>query len=149
MFENPHRRFKFDLFRKVSIQYSILLLYITASKKLRQGFLRLGSRSDVRLELPSLLEKPSGNYQMTHIIQNPFYDKQINFNFLAAMSSSRSDVVTHCVLPSVCPFFSFSVLEVSSSPKEFQWCFKKVIIIHSTSADASPDVSSDMSEERF
>ena len=24
------------------------------------------------------------------------------------------------------PFFSFSVLEVSSSAKEFQWCFKAV-----------------------
>ena len=36
----------------------------------------------------------------------------------------------HC--HSVCPcfrpslFFSFNVLEVSSSPKEFQWCFKTV-----------------------
>ena len=51
--------------------------------------------------------------------------------FLAAMSSSRSDVVTQSVrsfvFPSVRPlFFSFSVLEVSSSPKEFQWCFKAV-----------------------
>ena len=57
--------------------------------------------------------------------------------FLAAMSSSRSDVVTQSirtfvrvsvrsfVFPSV-PFFSFSVLEVSSSPKEFKWCFKAV-----------------------
>ena len=25
------------------------------------------------------------------------------------------------------PFFSFSVIEVSSSPKEFQWCFKCVL----------------------
>ena len=52
-------------------------------------------------------------------------------NFLAAMSSSRSYVrsfvrvsVRSCFRPS--PFFSFSVLEVSSSPKEFQWCFKAV-----------------------
>ena len=49
-------------------------------------------------------------------------------SFLAAMSSSRSDVVTQFVhlfvRPSV-PFFSFSVLGVLSSPKEFQWCFKK------------------------
>ena len=48
--------------------------------------------------------------------------------FLAVMSSSRSDVVTKCVRPSVRPslFFSFCVLEVSSSPEEFQWCFKPV-----------------------
>ena len=53
--------------------------------------------------------------------------------FLAAMSSSRSDVVTQFVRlfvrSFVCvsvPFFSFSVIEVSSSPKEFQWCFKAV-----------------------
>ena len=54
--------------------------------------------------------------------------KYSNYNyqdFLAAMSSSRSDVVTQfvCVCFRVCfrpsPFFSFSVLEVSSSPKEF------------------------------
>ena len=49
--------------------------------------------------------------------------------FLAAMSSSRVDIVTQSVFLSVClsPFFSFSVLEVLSSPKEFQWCFKKVL----------------------
>ena len=53
--------------------------------------------------------------------------------FLAAMSSSRSDVVTKFVRPCVrlfvcpsVPFFSISVLEVSSRPKEFQWCFKTV-----------------------
>ena len=52
--------------------------------------------------------------------------------FLAAMSSSRSDVVTQFVRSFVfpfvrsSPFFSFSVLEVSSSPKVFQWCFKAV-----------------------
>ena len=48
--------------------------------------------------------------------------------FLAAMSSSRSDVVTQSVRPFVftSSFLSFSVLEVSSSPKEFQWCFKAV-----------------------
>ena len=43
-------------------------------------------------------------------------------SFLASMSSSRSDVVTQfvCVFvhPSI-PFFSFSVLEVSSGPKTF------------------------------
>ena len=39
------------------------------------------------------------------------------------MSSSRSDIVTKCVRPFL---FSFSVLEVSSSPEEFQWCFKAV-----------------------
>ena len=44
--------------------------------------------------------------------------------FLAAMSSSRSDVVTKFVRSCV-PFFSFSVLEVLSSPKEFQWCFRQ------------------------
>ena len=44
--------------------------------------------------------------------------------FLAAMSSSRSDVVTQFVFPCFrsSPFFSFSVLDVSSCPKEFQWC---------------------------
>ena len=68
--------------------------------------------------------------------------------FLAAMSSSRSDVVTQFVRMSVrisvCPFFSFSVLGVSSafflvlkwfnrvSRKfkgclKFQWCFKDVL----------------------
>ena len=48
------------------------------------------------------------------------------------MSSSRSDDVTKFVRPFVRPFvrshfFSFSVLGVLSSPKEFQWCFKKVL----------------------
>ena len=48
--------------------------------------------------------------------------------FLAAMSSSRSDDVTKFVRSFVrCHFFSFSVLGVLSSPKEFQWCFKKVL----------------------
>ena len=49
------------------------------------------------------------------------------------MSSSGSDIVTQFVfsfvrvfVPSP-PFFSFSVLGVLSSPKEFQWCFKKVL----------------------
>ena len=37
--------------------------------------------------------------------------------------SVRSSVFP-CFRPS--PFFSFSVLEVSSSPTEFQWCFKAV-----------------------
>ena len=56
----------------------------------------------------------------------PFIDKgKVDIlleKFLAAMSSSRSDVVTQFVRPSVrpfmfpSPFFSFSVLEVSSSP---------------------------------
>ena len=49
--------------------------------------------------------------------------------FLAAMSSSISDIVTKCVHVFVrvsVPFFSFSVLEVSSGPKEFQWWFKAV-----------------------
>ena len=47
--------------------------------------------------------------------------------FLAAMSSSRSDDVTKSVRPSVrSHFFSFGVLEVFSSPKEFQWCLKGV-----------------------
>ena len=47
--------------------------------------------------------------------------------FLAAMSSSRSDVVTQSVRSCVCPFFSFSVLGILSSLKVFQWCFKKVL----------------------
>ena len=56
--------------------------------------------------------------------------------FLAAMSSSRSDVVTQFVCLSVrsfVPFFSFSVFEVLSSPKEFQWCFKKVLSVFEVS----------------
>ena len=51
--------------------------------------------------------------------------------FLAAMSSSRSDVVTQSVCPFVSsfirssvPFFSFSDPGVLSSPIEFQLCFK-------------------------
>ena len=31
------------------------------------------------------------------------------------------------------PFFSFSVFEVLSSPKEFQWCFKKVLSVFEVS----------------
>ena len=31
-----------------------------------------------------------------------------------------------CVSVCPSPFFSFSLLEVSSSPEEFQWCFKPV-----------------------
>ena len=49
--------------------------------------------------------------------------------FLAAMSSSRSDVVTQYVFPCFrvcCRPSPFSVLEVATSPKEFQWCFKEV-----------------------
>ena len=51
------------------------------------------------------------------------------------MSSSRSDVVTQCVRPFVRSslFFSFSVFEVLSSPKEFQWCFKKVLSVFEVS----------------
>ena len=48
--------------------------------------------------------------------------------FLAAMSSSRSEDVTKFVCPSVrSHFFSFIVLGVLSSPKGFEWCFKKVL----------------------
>ena len=52
------------------------------------------------------------------------------------MSSSRSDVVTQFVRLFVCSslFFSFSVFEVLSSPKEFQWCFKKVLSVFEVSA---------------
>ena len=64
---------------------------------------------------------------------NESFDNMKNFAdrclFLAAMSSSRSDVVTKFVRPCVrvfVPFFSLSVLKVSSRPKEFQWCFKTV-----------------------
>ena len=52
--------------------------------------------------------------------------------FLAAMSSSRSDVVTQSVRSFVfpfvrpSPFFSFIVLEVSSCSKECQCCFNAV-----------------------
>ena len=40
-----------------------------------------------------------------------------------------------CVRPSVRSFlfFSFSVFEVLSSPKEFQWCFKKVLSVFEVS----------------
>ena len=53
--------------------------------------------------------------------------RRVQQSILAAMSSSRSDVVTQFVCSFVrsSPFFSFSVLGVLSSPKEFQWCFKK------------------------
>ena len=51
--------------------------------------------------------------------------------FIAAMSSLRSDVVTQFVRSS--PFFSFSVPGVLSSPKEFQWCFKKVLRVFEVS----------------
>ena len=60
---------------------------------------------------------------------NVVYSSCKYLKFLAAMTSSRSDVVTQFVCSCVCssvPFFSFSVLEVSSSPKEFQWCLKAV-----------------------
>ena len=55
------------------------------------------------------------------------------------MSSSRSDVVTQCVRPSVRSFVrsslfsSLSAFEVLSSPKEFQWCFKKVLSVFEVS----------------
>ena len=52
------------------------------------------------------------------------------------MSSSRSDVVTQFVCSCFrlfVPFFSFSVFEVLSSPKEFQWCFKKVLSVFEVS----------------
>ena len=52
--------------------------------------------------------------------------------FLAAMSSSRSDVVTQCVRLFV-PFFSFSIFGVLSSPEESQWCFKKVLRVFEVS----------------
>ena len=67
--------------------------------------------------------------------------------FLAVMSSSRSDVVTQSVCPFVrpSPFFSFSVEGVLSSPKEFQWCFKKVLRVFEVSRvfqESFTDVSS-------
>ena len=64
------------------------------------------------------------------LVLKSFIGVSRKFNlFLAAMSSSRSDVVTQSVRSFVrvsVPFFSFSVIEVSSRPKEFQWCFKAV-----------------------
>ena len=47
----------------------------------------------------------------------------------AAMSNSRSDVVTQCVSSSVRPSVPLfvSVLGVSPSPKEFQCCIKEVL----------------------
>ena len=45
------------------------------------------------------------------------------FNCDEQLKKWRCHSVCVSVRPSV-PFFSFSVLEVSASPKEFQWCFK-------------------------
>ena len=54
--------------------------------------------------------------------------------FLAGMSSSRSNVVTQSAFSFICPlFFSFSALGVLSSPKEFQWCSKKVLRVFEVS----------------
>ena len=56
--------------------------------------------------------------------------------FFAAMSSSRSDVVTKCVCVFVrvsVPFFLFVSLEFLSSPIEFQWCLKKVLRVFEVS----------------
>ena len=42
--------------------------------------------------------------------------------------------LSSCFRPFVRPFFfSFSVFEVLSSPKEFQWCFKKVLSVFEVS----------------
>ena len=48
------------------------------------------------------------------------------------MTSSLSVSVRPSVRSSI-PFFSFSVFEVLSSPKEFQWCFKKVLSVFEVS----------------
>ena len=47
------------------------------------------------------------------------------------MTLSLSLCVRLCVRSSL--FFSFSVFEVLSSPKEFQWCFKKVLSVFEVS----------------
>ena len=68
----------------------------------------------------------------------------LGHTFLAAMSSSRSDVVTQCVSPSFRTLFFFG-LGVFSSPKEFQWCFKKVLRVFEVSRvfqESFKDVSS-------
>ena len=58
--------------------------------------------------------------------------KDFSFNVIAiAMSSSRSDIVSQSVRSS--PFFSFGVFGVLSSPKELQWCFKKVLRVFEVS----------------
>ena len=53
------------------------------------------------------------------------------------MSSTRSDIVTHCVRPCVCPsvfpFFSFGVIVVLCCVKVFQWCFKNVFRVFEVS----------------
>ena len=51
------------------------------------------------------------------------------------MSSSRCDILTQFFRPFVRlhPFFSFSVPRVLSSPKEVQWCFKKVVSVFEVS----------------
>ena len=64
----------------------------------------------------------------------------LEYKFLAAMSSSRSDVVTQFVRPFVrvsVPFFSFSVIEVSFSPKEFQWLSKVCLKFKGSFKDVS------------
>ena len=48
------------------------------------------------------------------------------------MTLSLTPCVRVFVRPFV-PFFSFSVFEVLSSPKEFQWCFKKVLSVFEVS----------------
>ena len=45
--------------------------------------------------------------------------------------TSLSSCVRSFVRPSL--YFSFSVFEVLSSPKEFQWCFKKVLSVFEVS----------------
>ena len=88
---------------------------------------------NIHLDLILMLASKNGFVSLTKYTHG-----EVNINsagvysalrYLAAKRSSRSDVVTQFVFSFVfspSPFFSFSVLEVSSSPKEVRWCFKAV-----------------------
>ena len=58
---------------------------------------------------------------------------EFNHFFLGTTSSSRSDVVTQFVRPSICPLFSFSVFggcgafgSYEGVSRKFQGCFKEI-----------------------
>ena len=53
------------------------------------------------------------------------------FSLSSSIHYSVRPFVCPSVLPS--PYFSFSVLGILSSPKEFQWCFKKVLRVFEVS----------------
>ena len=61
-----------------------------------------GLWSDGRLELPSPLEEPSGNFQMTHIIQNSFHGMELMFIFLffplRGVGGWCPDLMENCII---------------------------------------------------